>query len=90
MDETKEYSFEALSSIKKLRLLRIEAKLWIKYGGLEDDCDELEDDCDGLEDDCDGPELSNNLQFLEWSEFPYNKLPSSFQPRKTCSIGALG
>ncbi|KAF3448851.1 hypothetical protein FNV43_RR09566 [Rhamnella rubrinervis] len=77
--------FEALSSVKKLRLL------WINAEGLllEQKSERMnmeEFGYDGPYDldelyDCDGPELSNNLQYLEWSGFPYNKLPSSFQPR---------
>ncbi|KAF3449625.1 hypothetical protein FNV43_RR10356 [Rhamnella rubrinervis] len=64
VDETKDYRFEGLSSMKRLRLLKIAADFPPK--------------CDGLYD-CDGPELSNNLMYLEWSGFPYSKLPSRFQ-----------
>ncbi|KAF3447863.1 hypothetical protein FNV43_RR08569 [Rhamnella rubrinervis] len=63
VDETKEYSFEALWSMKKLRILMI-------FGSELDFDDSVE------------PELSNNLRCLEWKGFPYNKFPSSFQPRK--------
>ncbi|KAF3457355.1 hypothetical protein FNV43_RR02012 [Rhamnella rubrinervis] len=67
--ETKEYSFEALSSMKKLRLLKVD--------GLADP--------DGL-DYSDGPELSYNLQYLDWTGFPFTKLSSSFPPRKLVQL----
>ncbi|KAF3447864.1 hypothetical protein FNV43_RR08570 [Rhamnella rubrinervis] len=70
--ETKEYSFEALSSMKKLRILSItNANRRIFFDGPELDFD-----------DCVGPELSNNLRYLRWIGFPYHKFPSSFQPHQ--------
>ena len=76
---------EALSSMKKPRLLRI--------NGLDGWLDDWLDDCDGSNDgnwdepvDCDGPEFSYNLQYLEWREFPYTKLPSSFKPRNLVQL----
>ncbi|KAF3449622.1 hypothetical protein FNV43_RR10353 [Rhamnella rubrinervis] len=61
LDETMEYSFEALPCMKKLRLLKIAADFRLQY-------------------DCEGPELSKMLAYVDWSGFPYSKLPSSFRP----------
>ncbi|KAF3447862.1 hypothetical protein FNV43_RR08568 [Rhamnella rubrinervis] len=69
VDETKEYNFEALSSMKKLRILSINANRY--FHGSELDFD-----------DCVGPELPNNLRYVGWRGFPYDKFPSSFQPRQ--------
>ncbi|KAF3447680.1 hypothetical protein FNV43_RR08383 [Rhamnella rubrinervis] len=77
VDETKECSLEALSSMKKkkLRILEISTYNRIDFGGPEVDFD-----------DCVGPELSNNLRCLRWNKFPYSKFPSSFQPQKLVQL----
>ncbi|KAF3447869.1 hypothetical protein FNV43_RR08575 [Rhamnella rubrinervis] len=75
VDETKECSLEALSSMKKLRILDISTYNRIDFGGPEVDFD-----------DCVGPELSNNLRCLRWNKFPYSKFPSSFQPQKLVQL----
>ncbi|KAF3447674.1 hypothetical protein FNV43_RR08377 [Rhamnella rubrinervis] len=55
VDETKEYSFEALSSMRKLRILKITASPKFDFDGPELDFD-----------DCVGPELPNDLRYLYW------------------------
>ncbi|KAF3447679.1 hypothetical protein FNV43_RR08382 [Rhamnella rubrinervis] len=75
VDETKEYTFEALSSMKKLRILSINANRRTYFDG------------QGLDfDDCVGPELPNNLRYLCWRRFPYDKFPSSFQPHQLVQL----
>ena len=75
LDGTKEYSFEALSSMKKLRLLCI-------YGP------DYSDGSDPV--DCDGLVFSYNLQYLEWGRFPCTKLPSNFKSRNLVQLKLPG
>ncbi|KAF3449650.1 hypothetical protein FNV43_RR10381 [Rhamnella rubrinervis] len=81
-DQREEYIFDALSSLKKLRLLQIETDAESAYLRLN-----IVVDClpclDGL-----GhyDVLPNNLQYLDWHGFPYNRLPSSFQPHKLVQL----
>ncbi|KAF3449659.1 hypothetical protein FNV43_RR10390 [Rhamnella rubrinervis] len=82
--QREEYIFEALSTLKKLRLLVIKTDAVYAYLRLN-----IVVDClpclDGLRH-YDVSELPNNLQYLDWDGFPYNRLPSSFQPLKLVKL----
>lgn len=64
-------SFEALSSMKKLRLLMILGCFGVpKNGSATPKLDHL----------------SNNLRLLEWNRFPFKEFPPTFQPEKLVKL----
>ena len=84
LDDSKEYNFQALSSMKKLRLFSIDGLHDIYCGP---NGSHGPDGSDGSDNgNWDGPEFSYSLQYLEWTGFPYTKLPSSFKPRNLVQL----
>lgn len=70
-NESTSLNFEALSNMKRLRLLMILGSFGIpKSGSLTPKLDYL----------------SNNLRLLEWNRFPFKEFPPTFRPDKLVKL----